>query len=63
MVSNTIIISKHEKGICNYTMHVLLASLQLYYVIYVWKTPEIVKITEKLLVKTTFFLASKVILR
>jgi hypothetical protein len=27
--------TKHEKGTWNYTMHVLFASLQLYYVIYV----------------------------
>ena len=33
--SHTIIINKHEKGVCNYTMNILFASLQLYCVIYV----------------------------
>jgi hypothetical protein len=39
-------------------MYVLLASLQLYYVIYVQKTPEIVKNAEKLLVITNYLFSS-----
>jgi hypothetical protein len=33
-VPNTIFINKLDKGICNYTIHLLFASFQLYYVIY-----------------------------
>jgi hypothetical protein len=53
------IINKMERGICNYSMHVLLAPLHMVCIIYVLNTQVTVKNAELMLVITNFVLQTK----